>query len=171
MENLQIYRNTSIDWKPSAVVALATSPDGSQVAAAREDSSLEIWLVSPGSVGWHCQLVSFLSQTSSYFLSFIVSNFNLWFHLIWCRRSRENVIPEWHLWFGAERVWKVGTLDGCYLQIWTGRYLNGIFSLWSRRLLCLYILLLLHLIVGGAFILYGSSKWLESVKIVVDYVN
>ncbi|KAK6792665.1 hypothetical protein RDI58_011746 [Solanum bulbocastanum] len=31
----------------------ATSADDSQVAAAREDGSLEIWLVSPGSVGWH----------------------------------------------------------------------------------------------------------------------
>ncbi|XP_020571588.1 U3 small nucleolar RNA-associated protein 4 homolog [Phalaenopsis equestris] len=56
MERLQILRNSSIEWTPSAVVALATSDDGSQVAAAREDGSVEIWLVSPGSVGWHCQL-------------------------------------------------------------------------------------------------------------------
>lgn len=39
------------------MAALATCPDGSKVAVARDDGSLEIWLVSPGSVGWHCQLV------------------------------------------------------------------------------------------------------------------
>lgn len=57
---LQQYVISSIDWKPSPVVALTTSADDTQVAVAREDGSLEIWLVSPGSIGWHCQLVSFL---------------------------------------------------------------------------------------------------------------
>lgn len=59
LEMLEAYRTSSpsANWRPSPVAALSTSPDGAKVAVARDDCSLEIWLVSPGSVGWHCQMV------------------------------------------------------------------------------------------------------------------
>ncbi|KAJ3673400.1 hypothetical protein LUZ60_006774 [Juncus effusus] len=56
MEWLQVRRCSSVEWKPAAVLAMAASWDGSQVAVARDGGAVEIWLVSPGSVGWHCQL-------------------------------------------------------------------------------------------------------------------
>lgn len=68
----EFYRS-SVEWNPSAVVALATSADGLRVAAARSDGSVEIWLVSPGSIGWHCQLIIHGDPNSR------VSS------LVWCR--------------------------------------------------------------------------------------
>ncbi|KAJ1385618.1 WD40/YVTN repeat-like-containing domain superfamily [Sesbania bispinosa] len=52
----ELYKIRSIDWKPSPVIALATSVDGLRFAGSRQDGSMELWIVSPGSIGWHCQL-------------------------------------------------------------------------------------------------------------------
>lgn len=38
------------------MVALAASVDGCAIAAGRGNGSIEIWIVAPGSVGWHCEL-------------------------------------------------------------------------------------------------------------------
>ncbi|KAF9606499.1 hypothetical protein IFM89_025774 [Coptis chinensis] len=79
METLRVKRNNTIEWKPSPVISLATSLDESKVAAAREDGSLEIWLVSPGSVGWHCQLTIHGDSNSR------VSS------LVWCRSTSKDL--------------------------------------------------------------------------------
>ncbi|PIA39473.1 hypothetical protein AQUCO_02600132v1 [Aquilegia coerulea] len=112
METLRVKRSNSIDWKPSAVIALATSVDDSKVAAAREDGSLEIWLVSPGSVGWHCQLTIHGDPNSR------VSS------LVWCRSSNpsgrllsssiDGTISEWDLFDLKQKV----LLNSIGVSIW-----------------------------------------------------
>jgi len=58
MDKIKVkYQLKNEDWKPSPVTALAASIDGTRVAASREDGSLELWLVSANTIGWHCQLV------------------------------------------------------------------------------------------------------------------
>ncbi|KAL5710686.1 hypothetical protein ACHQM5_021221 [Ranunculus cassubicifolius] len=112
METIRVKKSNSIDWKPSPVIALATSLDDSQVVAAREDGSLEIWLVSLGSVGWHCQLTIQGDTTSR------VSS------LVWCRSSTpsgkllssslDGSILEWDLFDLKQKV----LLNSTGVSIW-----------------------------------------------------
>ncbi|KAG8377549.1 hypothetical protein BUALT_Bualt08G0044700 [Buddleja alternifolia] len=112
---LKVHR-CSVEWNPSAVVALATSADGSQVAAARADGTLEIWLVSPGSVGWHCQLIIHGDPNSR------VSS------MVWCRSGLRGGSPLGRLFSasidGSVSEWDVfdlrqkTVLDSIGFSIW-----------------------------------------------------
>ncbi|CAM6083883.1 unnamed protein product [Calypogeia fissa] len=78
---LEVHRWRQIDWRPSAVVALATSVNGTVVAAARENGAIELWNVAPGSVGWHCLLTIPGKEDAA------ISS------LVWCKSWDEEVSP------------------------------------------------------------------------------
>ncbi|XP_073525687.1 uncharacterized protein [Phyllobates terribilis] len=112
-----VHRISSVDWKPTPVVALTTSSDGSRVAAARQDGTVEIWLVTPGSVGWHCQLTIHGDQNSESRVS----------SLVWCRSEKrgdpsgrlysssiDGSISEWDLRNLRQKI----ALDSIGTSIW-----------------------------------------------------
>lgn len=112
------------------MVALATSSDGSQVAAAREDGSLEVWLVSLGASSWHCQLVRplvFSIPNLNIFESirFVISNF-FFFGFIFYRLSMEIQKQESRTLRGLELVLKVLLRLGCFLRASMAQFQSGI---------------------------------------------
>lgn len=93
---LELHHCSVIDWTPSSVAALATSVDGKVIAAARDSGAIEVWIVAPGAVGWHRQLVCPGKQDAA------ISS------LVWCNsgsseRGRlfsgglDGLITEWDL--------------------------------------------------------------------------
>ena len=54
---LEIVRCRVAEWKPSPIAAVAGSGDGSVVAVAREDGSIELWRTAAGAVGWALEQV------------------------------------------------------------------------------------------------------------------
>ncbi|KAL1187589.1 WD repeat-containing protein PCN [Cardamine amara subsp. amara] len=101
------YRCSSIDWKPTPVVALSTRSDGSRVAAAREDGSLEVWLVSPGAASWHCQLIIHGDPKSR--ISHLA-----WFGARLFSSSIDGSISEWDLFDLKQKV----VLESIGVSIW-----------------------------------------------------
>lgn len=150
----ELYKISSIDWKPSPVTALATSVDGSRVAASRQDGSLELWLVSPGSIGWHCQLVKqktsksvqlcfiIIFFTSIFFFSILLFLLLLQTLICWAcfwrvrfehRRFMETLTEEHRRLFGVLVALTECLMVGYSLLTLMAPFLFGISSTWSKR--------------------------------------